>query len=259
MPMRQLAPTVEKIGCISFFTNPSRFISGGRPCSAVTTGTSRGRLTKSYSLQHTKNELIEPKRLKHRDTGLCFEVESGTEYIIRTSRCRDSFYLAPDEPFLIHVQSGKKVGQRAGETKLQLVNNESDAKIFTLTYVSVTSNGKSGQKKKLGMYPTQEDYQGKTQCMEYPNSPTYITFGPITTPKSTGFCGDKLAFIRAFPQEITDKISMKSMLKISTSKGSTLFVCTPSKDLWSNSNCLYSLDDGAKWIGTSSSSSRSPF
>ena len=42
---------------------------------------------------------------------------------------------------------------------------------------------------------------------------------------------------------------MKSILKISTSKGATLFVCTPSKDLWSNSNCFYTLDDGLSWKG----------
>ena len=51
--------------------------------------------------------ITEPKRIKYRQRGLCFGVESGTEYIKLSSKCRDSFYLAPDEPFLVHVQSGK--------------------------------------------------------------------------------------------------------------------------------------------------------
>ncbi|XP_066913929.1 uncharacterized protein [Clytia hemisphaerica] len=221
----------------------------GGSCTQVAFQTSRGHLTKSQSIQQTKKGLIEPKRIKNRNRGLCFDVESGTEYVKISSRCRDSFYLAPDEPFLIHAQSGKRLGKIGADNNLRLVDNKEDAKIFMFTN---TVNMPSGLNRRLGILPKQEPVEvlkNEYQCLGFSTANNDIVFSSIQTPKGTSFCGSILSFIQAFPQDITDKISMKSMLKISTSKGPTLFVCTPSKDLWSNSNCLYSLDDGAKWIG----------
>ncbi|XP_066913924.1 uncharacterized protein [Clytia hemisphaerica] len=202
-----------------------------------------GPIPGTKSLVESQFDFEGGRRIKEKATGRCWSLNTSTSDVVLTSSCKEAFHFAPvgsGSMNLIHSPSGKVVyGQRG---KLLIgdppPNHKSDN--FGLT-----------QKKTLIFNRDHNIYDDPFltyySCLTINEDGTIRQLLQQKEPSLDNTCNQVFSFLHAFPQDIMDKISMKSMLKISTSKGPTLFVCTPSKDLKFKSNCRLSTDDGTTW------------
>ncbi|XP_066913925.1 uncharacterized protein [Clytia hemisphaerica] len=179
------------------------------------------------------------RRIKEKATGRCWALDTTDgRSIILSSSCKEAFHFAPVGSGLmklIHSPSGKSILGSNNVLKQSL--NEGGLDYFGLTKNQTLTLNRDGTAKRFSCLTVNDDGTIRQNI------------GPFKedVPMDSA-CGQLFSFLHAFPQDIMDKISMKSMLKISTSKGSTLFVCTPSKDLMDKSNCYWSVDVGVTWI-----------